>query len=61
MVAAVLMSILLTLMIELPVTVLEKVVFGTGKKTNGRELPTNVTIRPLDESTKRTQPTVPAP
>lgn len=58
---AVLLSILLTLGIESPVVILENLLFNLGKRRNKTELPTNVTVRPLDESTQRARSTVAVP
>lgn len=60
--AAFLLSMLLTLGIESPVVILENMLFGLcGKRKNTTELPTNVTVRPLDESTQQPRQTVPVP
>lgn len=61
LVVAVLLSILLTLGIETPVANLETMLFNLGKRRNNNELPTNVTVRPLDESAHHSRPTAPVP
>lgn len=61
MVVAVLLSIILTLGIESPVVILENMLFNLGKRKTNNELPTNVTVRPLDESAQQSRPTAPVP
>lgn len=56
---AVLLSMLLTLGIESPVAILEGMLFNLGKRRNNTQLPTNVTVRPLDESAEQSRPTAP--
>lgn len=62
MVAAILLAIILTLGIDSPVAALDNMIFGTRKKRNMNETPTNVTSRPLGfDSIQPAQPTVPVP
>lgn len=58
---AVLLSILLTLGIESPVVNLENMLFSLCKRKPNNELPTNVTVRPLDESAQHSRQTAPVP
>lgn len=62
LVVAILLSVVLTLGIESPVIVLEKLMFTPRKKLNIEEPPTNVTSRPLGfETIQAEQPTAPVP